>query len=109
MSSDSTLPSDGPPDSAEDAADLAYTLDVIAELAGVEATTVVHYHEQGFLRPVTPDGGGDLRFDVEGLRLLRRMEHLRATCGVNETGLRLILDLLEEVEQLRSECRRLTR
>lgn len=108
MSSDPTLPSAGPPDSNQET-DLAYTLDVIAALAGVEATTVVRYHEQGFLRPVPPGGGGDLRFDVEGLRRLRRMEHLRATCGVNEAGLRLILGLLEEVEQLRGECRRLTR
>ena len=108
MSSDSTLPSAGPPDSSEDA-DLAYTLEVIAGLAGVESTTVVRYHERGFLRPVPSGGGGDLRFDVEALRRLRRMEHLRATCGVNEAGLRLILDLLEEVEQLRRECRRLTR
>jgi len=108
MSSDSNLPSADPLDSP-DGEDLLYTLDVIAELAGVDATTVIRYHEQGFLRPVPPAGAGDLRFDAEGLRQLRRMEHLRAACGVNEAGLRLILSLLGEVEELRGEIRRLAR
>ena len=96
-----------PSEYAEDP-DSAYTIDVIAALAGVEVTTVVRYHEQGFLRPVQPGGSRDLLlFDADGLRQLRRVEHLRATCGVNEAGLRLILALLEEVEQLREERRRM--
>ena len=102
-------PDPTPSETAEDP-DSAYTIDVIAAMAGVEVTTVVRYHEQGFLRPVQPEGGRDLlMFDADGLRQLRRAEHLRATCGVNEAGLRLILGLLEEVEQLRAECRRMTR
>jgi hypothetical protein len=44
-------------------------------------------------------------FDDESLRSLRRIEHLRATCAVNDAGLKLILDLLREVERLRRERR----
>lgn len=107
----STDPSsaDGTPKNSGDDPDLYYTLEIIAELAGIDATTVVRYHEQGFLQPVRPAAGSDLLFDTESLRQLRRMEHLRATCGVNEAGLKLLLSLLQEVEQLREERRQMRR
>lgn len=107
-----------------------FSLAVVAELAGVNTRTVLHYQEQGFIRSrrsgqpstasaentsaenVSPSGSGEILetetdpvFDTECLRQLRRMEHLRETCGVNDAGLRLILRLLEEVEQLRQERR----
>ena len=75
-----------------------YTLEVIARISGVDAETILHYQEQGFIRPL-PESGN--RFDDEALRTLRRIEHLRKTCGVNETGLSLILNLMDEVEQLK--------
>lgn len=48
-------------------------------------------------------------FDVECLRQLRRIEHLRTSCEVNDTGLKLILDLLHETECLREERRQMLR
>lgn len=77
-----------------------YTLEVIARISGVDAETILHYQEQGFIRPL-PESAN--QFDDEALRTLRRIEHLRETCGVNEAGLRLILDLLDEVERLRNK------
>jgi MerR family transcriptional regulator/heat shock protein HspR len=77
-----------------------YTLEVFARISGVDQETILHYQEQGFIR-ARPGAGG--HFDDEALRTLRRIEHLRETCGVNETGLRLMLDLLDEVERLRDE------
>ena len=47
--------------------------------------------------------GGDPQFDDEAVRSLRRIEHLRDTCELNLTGLKLLASLLEEVEQLRAE------
>jgi DNA-binding transcriptional MerR regulator len=79
-----------------------YSLEVIAELAGTDPQTVLHYQETGLLSP-TPDASA---FDDEGLRRLRRIEHLRTTCEVNQTGLKLILHLLDEVERLQQERRR---
>ena len=76
-----------------------YTLDVFARISGVDRETILHYQQLGFIRPL-PDC--DDRFDDEALRTLRRIVHLQGTCGVNETGLRLILELLDELEQLRS-------
>jgi MerR family transcriptional regulator/heat shock protein HspR len=86
-----------------------YSLEVVAELAGVDAGMVLHYQEQGFLRPVPRQDSEATAFDADSLRQLRRIEHLRATCEMNEAGLKLILSLLEEVEQLREERRQLLR
>ncbi len=92
-----------PVDEAE--TDVRYSIEVIASLAGVDAHTVIHYQEQGFIRPVMQSAPDNSLFDAESLRQLRRIEHLRATCAVNDTGLKLILDLLHEVECLRDERR----
>ncbi len=107
----SSEPSSGDPPVFEDEADLPYTIDVIAGLAGVDPPTILHYQEQGWLRParVATEGDAPVWFDAESLRQLRRIEYLRSTCGVNEPGLQLILSLLLEVEQLREECRQLRR
>lgn len=89
--------------------DIHYSIEVMAELAGVSTQTVVHYQEQGFIRPSSRDEGNAELFDVEFLRQLRRIEHLRATYEMNDTGLKLMLDLLHEIECLREEKRQLYR
>lgn len=89
--------------------DTCYSIEVIAELAGVNLQTVLHYQEQGFIRPAARDNGDAALFDIECLRQLRRIEHLRAACEVNAAGLKLMLDLLHEVECLREERRQMLR
>ncbi len=79
----------------------AYSLDITARVTGLSVKTILHYQEQGFIRPLPDAGGTRQLFDDEALRTLRRIEHLRSTCGVNEAGLRLILHLIDEVERLR--------
>jgi MerR family transcriptional regulator/heat shock protein HspR len=49
--------------------------------------------------------GSARTFDDEALRALRRIEHLRETCGVNETGLRLMMKLMDELDRLRASNR----
>ena len=41
----------------------------------------------------------------EGIRTLRRIESLRTACGVNLAGVKLILELINELEHLRAEVR----
>ena len=89
--------------------EVRYTLDVFAELAGVNPRRVLHYQEKGFIRPVSRDPDTPAAFDAECLRQLRRIEHLRSTYRVNEAGLKLILDLLRENERLRQERRQTLR
>lgn len=108
MNSDPSLPSRDLPVYDEET-DTFYSIDVIANLAGVSPQTVLHYQEQGFIRPAARDAGESVLFDVESLRLLRRIAHLRATCEMNDAGLKLILDLLHEIECLREERRQMLR
>jgi hypothetical protein len=46
-------------------------------------------------------------FDAQTLRTLRQIEELRAVCNEPLAGVRLILDLMHEVQRLRSELRAL--
>ena len=84
--------------------DVAYSIEVIASLAGMDSVTVLHYQELGVVSPKS--GGQEARFDEEALRRLRRIGHLREECGVNDSGIKLILTLMEEVEILRDEQRK---
>jgi len=74
-----------------------YSLDMIAEITGVSSQTILNYQEQGLLPPAG--------FDDEALHTLRRIDYLRSTCETNLSGIRLILDLLDQVETLRTELR----
>ncbi len=74
----------------------AYTLEVLAEVSGVATQTIVEYQECGLIHP---------DFDDETVRLVRRLEHLRETCGMNLRGLKLMTNLLDELERLRAELR----
>lgn len=73
-----------------------YTLEVLAEMTGISSQTIVQYCEQGIIRP---------QFDDDTVRSLRRIEHLRESCEMNLGGVKLLSQLLAEVEQLRDELR----
>jgi MerR family transcriptional regulator/heat shock protein HspR len=105
MNPESSPQPSGSPVFAEDS-DTVYSLELVAELAGTETSAVLHYREIGLISTVPAQSPDPLLFDLECLRRLRRIEHLRSTCGVNDAGLKLILDLLHEVECLREERRR---
>ena len=75
-----------------------YTLEILAQVTGISTRTLIQYQEQGLINP---------DYDDETIRSLRRFEHLRETCEVNLSGLKLILSLMEEIEQLRADLRRL--
>ncbi|MFT4176851.1 MAG: chaperone modulator CbpM [Luteolibacter sp.] len=76
-----------------------YTLEIVSSLTGISSETILHYQQHGLVHS-QPDA-----FDDEDLHTLRRLEHIRQTCGTNLSGLKLIHDLLLEVEQLRSLLR----
>lgn len=78
-------------------ADATYQLDIVAKLTGISSQTILHYQEHGLIR------GSDL--DDEAVHTLRRIEHLKQTCEANLSGLKLILDLMDEVEQLKAALR----
>ena len=81
-----------------DPAKQPYTLEILAQVTGISTRTLIQYQEQGLINP---------DYDDETIRSIRRFEHLRKTCEVNLSGLKLILSLMEEIEQLRADLRRL--
>lgn len=74
----------------------AYTLEVLAEITGIESTTLIQYQEHGIIRP---------DFDDDTVRNLRRVQHLRDACEMNLEGVKLLTQLLDEVERLREQLR----
>ncbi len=94
----STPPSSSPPEDGT----TTYTIEILSELTGVSAQTIVQYQEHGLIRAA---GKGETHFNDETLRLLRRVEHLRELCEPNLAGLKMLTMLLDEVEALRGELR----
>ncbi len=93
-------PSTGP--SVPAATETSYTLERTAEITSVPRRTILLYSRHRLIRSVRE---GSPHFDDDALQRLRRIEDLRRQYRVNLAGLKLILGLLEEVEQLRTEVR----
>jgi DNA-binding transcriptional MerR regulator len=81
-----------------------YTIDLAARLADVRRHDILVYYKHGLVAPVM-DEQGVYYFNDDAIRVLRQVEHLRTTCGLNLAGIKMALDLLNEVERLQSEIR----
>jgi DNA-binding transcriptional MerR regulator len=82
-----------------------YTIELAAQLAQVPRRMIVLYYKHGLVSPVTDPAGSGWYFDDEAIRTVRRIEHLRSTCGLNLAGIKLVMTLMNEVERLRTELR----
>jgi DNA-binding transcriptional MerR regulator len=89
--------------------DVRYTIEVMAELTGIDHKTILRYRESGLIGPVTSDRPDSQLFDTEALRQLRRIQHLRENYEMNDAALKLIVGLQCEVEALRRERRQAQR
>ena len=79
-----------------------YTIDATADLVGVPRRTILVYCKHQLLSPVI---NGSYCFDRDAVRALRRIEALRAICGDDLSGIKIILDLTKELERLHSVVR----
>jgi MerR family transcriptional regulator, heat shock protein HspR len=82
-----------------------HTIDVAARLAQVPRRLIFLYYRHGLVTPVTDRTADGLYFDDEAIRVVRRIEQLRSTCGLNLAGIKLVITLTAEVERLRAELR----
>ena len=80
-----------------------YPIETVATLVQVPRRHIVVYFKYGLVCPVIDPTCGGWWFDDEAIRALRRIEYLRADCGINLTGIKLIMDLTKELELLRQE------
>lgn len=86
-----------------------YTLELAERLAQVPRRTILIYCKHGLVSTVTDPTEGGFYFSDDGIRVLRRIEHLRRVFGINLVGIKIILGLMEESERLRAEARFLRR
>ena len=87
--------------------DALYTIEGAAHLADVSRRTILVYCKHGLISPTRRTADSGYSFDGEAIRALRRINALRAVCGDDLSGIKIILDLMNEVERLHSEVRSL--
>ena len=89
---------------AEDAQERAvYVISVAAELAGMHPQTLRQYDRLGLVSPARTSGQGR-RYSHRDVERLRRVQALSQE-GVNLEGIRRVLDLERQVEELERENR----
>ena len=78
-----------------------YVISVAAELAGVHPQTLRIYERKGLVDPART-GGGSRRYSEIDLDRLRRIQDL-TTEGLNLAGVKMVLELEEEIASLRQQ------
>jgi MerR family transcriptional regulator/heat shock protein HspR len=78
-----------------------YIISVAAELAGVHPQTLRIYERKGLLRPARTSGN-TRRYSERDIDRLRTIQQL-TQAGVNLAGVKLIMELQEEVEEARRQ------
>ena len=78
-----------------------YVISVAAELAGMHPQTLRIYERRGLVQPARSQGGNRRYSDMD-IETLRRIQELAGE-GMNLEGIRRVMSLEAEVEQLRAE------
>lgn len=76
-----------------------YVISVAAELAGMHPQTLRIYERRGLVNPARTSGG-NRRYSDADIARLRRIAQLAAE-GLNLEGIRMVMQLEEEVAELR--------
>lgn len=83
-----------------------YTIEAAERLGHVPRRMIAVYYKHGLVSPVIDPAYGGYYFNAEAIRTLRRIDYLRTQYELNLLGVRMILQLMNEVERLRTEARR---
>jgi DNA-binding transcriptional MerR regulator len=89
--------------------DAVYTIEATSRIVGVPRRMIVVYRKHHLLSPSTHTVDHGYYFDRDSIRILRRIELLRAVCGNDFAGIKIILDLTAALERLRSDIRLVSR
>lgn len=87
--------------------DMVYSIERASQLARVSRRRILIYCKERLVSPTTDPELAGYWFDSDTLRTLKRIEELRSLCDEPLAGVRLILNLMREVQRLRSEMRAL--
>jgi MerR family transcriptional regulator, heat shock protein HspR len=77
-----------------------YVISVAASLSGMHPQTLRGYERVGLVTPQRTPGGGR-RYSMRDILALREIQRLSQDEGVNLSGIKRILDLERELEQVR--------
>lgn len=88
--------------------DTLYTLDATARLTGMSRHAIIVCTKHGLIYSYL-DKMGAYYFDDKAIRVLRNIQHLHVVYGFNLSGIKMVLDLLKEVESLQVEIQFLRR
>ncbi len=77
-----------------------YVISVAASLSGMHPQTLRGYEKVGLVTPRRTPGGGR-RYSMRDILALREIQRLSQDEGVNLSGIKRILDLERELEQVR--------
>jgi len=78
-------------------------------MAHMPRRLIAIYCKHGLVSPVVDPACGGFYFNDEAIRILRRIDYLRSICGINLVGIKMILHLMKNVEDLRAETQFLSR
>ncbi|MBD0323136.1 MAG: helix-turn-helix transcriptional regulator [Aldersonia sp.] len=84
-----------------------FVISVAAELAGMHAQTLRTYDRLGLVTPQRTTGGGR-RYSPRDVALLREVQRLSQDEGVNLAGIKRIIELTNQVEELQNRVAELT-
>lgn len=79
-----------------------FVISVAAQLSGLHAQTLRAYDRQGLVSPGRATGGGR-RYSARDIALLREVQRLSQHEGVNLAGIKRIIDLENQVDELRAQ------
>ena len=79
-----------------------YSIETAANLAQMSRRMILVYCRHGRISPMTEPGNRGYYFSGNAVRTLRRIQNLRIAGGINIAGVKIILNLSNKVEQLRS-------
>ncbi len=82
-----------------------YDVKTAARLAGVPSKTILSYHRAGLIPAVGKSRPSHPKFSDESILLVRRIERLRSHHGINLAGIKMIVELMDELNRLHSEVR----
>jgi MerR family transcriptional regulator, heat shock protein HspR len=96
------------PERREDEERGVYIISVAAELAGVHPQTLRIYERKGLLRP-SRTAGNTRRYSRRDIERLRAIQELTQEHGINLAGVRMIVEMENELERLRRRMEDLSR
>src|SRR6266536_1908130 len=85
-----------------------YIISVAAELAGVHPQTLRIYERKGLLSPART-AGNTRRYSNRDIERLRMIQRLTQEFGVNLAGVKMIVEMENELDRMRRHMERLDR